>query len=904
MDLFKLFEEDRSLSDDEGIAAFELLAPLLRAAPGDPDCIRAATHVVGLLDVTGPVAQVLDWWLSVMSAADAIGPAYNLSSNALAEVAPAMEAVRDLSTGAVSSGRWAIAARLYDREVRSLKERLDPVVWKPRIQIANETALRSDLNELASGVFAALRAGAQCPEIVIDESEIESLMVGRDITRNSPIWGQTKRRELPYVKWIADMAKLNGIVAPWLSRAEPPVVSTVPEPLATLFGAIANLVFEPILAEPGPWGDPELEAWFDRVPERYVRGLGDLADRLDSVSKMRLLALVDEWSVVTGRSVGPLRRLEARKAKLESALDAAAERSIDVSESRAALDAHDLERAEALHHEALNRSRIERRVADLQRELEGLIDRAAGDLDGERRDIFLSLAEHAEDAVAQLDPSEAQRSIQKMNKLLAEGSFEEDVAKLDAIRAEASRADPDSDLVDAIDDALEAAYASGELPAELIDELRAELDDVVDELQSEIEHDLSQISSLELERADDIDTNLAVEIDDRKSEASKLREDGEYSVALVVVRSLLGQLMKLGVTRWKSSESEASLVDHIIAYCNQHHTFQDHDIRRFHVAIKTKPFVVLAGLTGSGKSTLARVYAAALGATEANGRYRRIAVRPDWIDQSEVLGYLNPRTGVFEPGWLAAVAVDCAERPDELFFVLLDEMNLAPVEHYLAEYLSVLEEHRSGSAESVFRLYSSASKPGNAGTWPPELGFPNNLIVIGTVNVDESTRALSPRVLDRANVLQLSMEITNEHHHPIRNEVMERTVRFSDWSKITTNEPSDAHHDFLVEIADILQRVGIGVGQRSHIELERFIANSRGVLTDEDALDLGILQRIIPKIRGFRFEIKESLALLREEFERTGCSRSQQVVEFWLDDRRSDDRFIDGTDPKIGLALR
>ena len=97
----------------------------------------------------------------------------------------------------------------------------------------------------------------------------------------------------------------------------------------------------------------------------------------------------------------------------------------------------------------------------------------------------------------------------------------------------------------------------------------------------------------------------------------------------------------------------------------------------------------------------------------------------------------------------------------------LSEMNVAPVEQYLAESLSALAEARSGSERTVLPLYSSGMSPDNAADWPSSLAFPLNLLVIGTVNVDETTRVLSDRVLDRANVLQLSVAVSDAHHRPM-----------------------------------------------------------------------------------------------------------------------------------------
>ena len=254
------------------------------------------------------------------------------------------------------------------------------------------------------------------------------------------------------------------------------------------------------------------------------------------------------------------------------------------------------------------------------------------------------------------------------------------------------------------------------------------------------------------------------------------------------------------------------------------------------------------------------------------------------------------------PGWLAETVRDCEREPDRLHFVLLDEMNLAPVEQYLAEWLSAIEEARSGSQDVQMPLYSSAMTPKNADEWPHSLRFPDNLIIVGTVNVDETTRPLSERVLDRANVLLLNVEVSERHHQPNGQTPAPWHVGVAEWRKVCATEPSDSHHDFLIEIADILRQASIGVGLRTHLELERFVANAEGILGDVSALDWGIVQRIIPKIRGFKRHLAESLKELLEEFDNVGADQSASIMRRWLDDGVSDDEFLEGTDPRLALA--
>ena len=263
---------------------------------------------------------------------------------------------------------------------------------------------------------------------------------------------------------------------------------------------------------------------------------------------------------------------------------------------------------------------------------------------------------------------------------------------------------------------------------------------------------------------------------------------------------------------------------------------------------------------------------------------------------------MNPVSQRFVPGWLAETVRSCERRPDLLHFVLLDEMNLAPVEQYLAEMLSAMEEASSGSGDVRLPLYSRGEEPDNADEWPPDLQYPNNLIIVGTVNVDETTRPLSERVIDRANVLHLSVEVSERHHSSGDRSAAPWFVSTDEWRNVCVDVPSPDHHPFLVEVADTLRRANIGVGLRAHVELERFVANAEGVIDPVHALDWGIVQRIIPKIRGFKGPLIDTLKELSEEFHNVGARESAAIVDRWLEDRVSDDEYLDGTDPRLTLA--
>ena len=196
------------------------------------------------------------------------------------------------------------------------------------------------------------------------------------------------------------------------------------------------------------------------------------------------------------------------------------------------------------------------------------------------------------------------------------------------------------------------------------------------------------------------------------------------------------------------------------------------------VAVKTKPFILLAGISGTGKSRLVRTLAFQTctkdlqTTTGKPGNFELIPVRPNWHDSSELMGYISRINGekYIVTDFLKFIA-KAWKHADVPFFLCLDEMNLAPVEQYFAEYLSILETRRLENGRIVSDCILD-----QAGFDTPDLyrqvltdlgldedeqfkdgiGIPPNLIVCGTVNMDETTHSFSRKVLDRAMTFEMN----------------------------------------------------------------------------------------------------------------------------------------------------
>jgi len=163
----------------------------------------------------------------------------------------------------------------------------------------------------------------------------------------------------------------------------------------------------------------------------------------------------------------------------------------------------------------------------------------------------------------------------------------------------------------------------------------------------------------------------------------------------------------------------------------------------FYTALQTKGFVILSGISGTGKTRLAQAFAGMLPQPAEGANHLFVPVRPDWRDSKSLLGYYNPLTGTYE--WtpflrfLLRVVQSYEARDSLAWFVILDEMNLAHVEYYFADLLSVLESGRDGDGWTREPLRLGYPDDA-AGDLPPrDLRLPPNLYIVGTVNPRCST---------------------------------------------------------------------------------------------------------------------------------------------------------------------
>lgn len=290
-------------------------------------------------------------------------------------------------------------------------------------------------------------------------------------------------------------------------------------------------------------------------------------------------------------------------------------------------------------------------------------------------------------------------------------------------------------------------------------------------------------------------------------------------------------------------------------------------------------------------------------------RWDLISVRPDWVDGKGLMGFFNPITEKyiatpFVRRLVDAFADECDALQDDQqamkpHFVLLDEMNLARVEYYFADLLSVMESRRqkghqilqdslhlhdgircvplgaleepempepcrgcpaTPEAQRKCRLH-----PDGVAMLPPRMELPRNLFITGTVNVDETTHAFSPKVLDRANVLEF---------HEVRLEEVASTASATSipWeeaegvfelvtpvSAVDFQQLDSTTRKHLLSLQSLLEAHHLHFGYRVAYEVARYINLAADIFSEDAALDLQVLQKILPKLHGTKAQLRAVL---------------------------------------------
>jgi len=318
--------------------------------------------------------------------------------------------------------------------------------------------------------------------------------------------------------------------------------------------------------------------------------------------------------------------------------------------------------------------------------------------------------------------------------------------------------------------------------------------------------------------------------------------------------------------RWgETMDSPIEIAEYVRKYVStEGFIFEPWQIASYITALRTKPFVILAGVSGTGKSKLPALIGKATG-----GIVELIPVRPDWTDSSDVLGYCDIQ-GKFHPGRLLEFAEIAQKNPSNHYVAIIDEMNLARVEYYFAEILSKIEDRQcseNGGYESKPLL--SVQLTNGDEIWQ-KVCFPSNFSIVGTVNMDETTHGFSRKVLDRAFTIELSdidlsLQLKGEYSKGLSSINCSSSFWHQNALKLADFNVEEENQQIISEVVKVLQQINkflvkaqLQVGYRVRDEIVLYCLRAQEIRDtfvtrqgeEVKPLDLALNMKILPRIAG------------------------------------------------------
>lgn len=313
----------------------------------------------------------------------------------------------------------------------------------------------------------------------------------------------------------------------------------------------------------------------------------------------------------------------------------------------------------------------------------------------------------------------------------------------------------------------------------------------------------------------------------------------------------------------------------------------------------------MTGNSGTGKTRISKQFAEYLEwkSEEGNKNWVIVPVGADWTDNTKILGYYNPLAedgkGKYEKTRIVELIEEANKYKEIPYFIILDEMNLSHVERYFSDFLSHME-----TPDTPFELDGYKGK----------LEYPQNLFVVGTVNIDETTYMFSPKVLDRANVIEFKpqkedviklfsvaenlgsiasanngsaeafLRLAKEIRAGQYNINEDEKRYYTDIDGETTKTNIEYVEVLFSDIYEIVENNGFEFAYRTVKEIRNYIAAAYELAENQEfnlnqVIDEQLLQKILPKIHGNKKEIGQMLDDLRGLCDKYNLMLSRKKIE-------------------------
>lgn len=337
---------------------------------------------------------------------------------------------------------------------------------------------------------------------------------------------------------------------------------------------------------------------------------------------------------------------------------------------------------------------------------------------------------------------------------------------------------------------------------------------------------------------------------DAASQWNRKQETEIYSNVVSVIRQKTADCRHI---------NKKELIGYLVHYVKQYRNYSTNDIINMYICITQGFLTVFSGLPGTGKTSVCNIIGNSLGLTDFGSddinynRFVPISVEKGWSSKKDLIGYYNPLTKKYDKNnrrLYDSLMILNEEKNNSQFpyIVLLDEANLSPMEYYWADFMQIADKADSQEAYVNIGLEN-------------DIYIPDTLRFVATINNDQTTETLSPRLLDRAWIIKLpDSDIIEEVPRPAEK------IFWKDLTE-TFNSVSDKKitcQSLLDQIFKVFQSFGMTVSPRIQLSMRRYIISARevmesvnGVSPEYIAVDYAVMQRLLPKINGYMKLYKE-----------------------------------------------
>lgn len=334
-----------------------------------------------------------------------------------------------------------------------------------------------------------------------------------------------------------------------------------------------------------------------------------------------------------------------------------------------------------------------------------------------------------------------------------------------------------------------------------------------------------------------------------------------------------------------SSLCDLELIDYIVKYVKLRREYNRNDIINMYISIAQNFITIFSGEPGTGKTSMCNIVAETLGLLnygEGLNRFVSISVERGWSSKRDFIGYYNPLTKKYDKSngkvYDALRTLD-VERDDSKypFIIMLDEANLSPIEYYWADFMRLTDR---SSLNDMFI---------NIGT-ESELYVPDTLRFIATINTDQTTETLSPRLIDRACIIKLPKVEPkyNIGELATSTEIITWSNFINAFSK--TSELNPITQKAIKEIYKLFNDYGMSVSPRIQLGIKKYVMAAQEIMEDEQdtlarekALDYAIVQKLLPKINGYYSVYERFFDLMKQLCKEYHLNMTEEAISKIID---------------------